>query len=154
MFEQLKEMNAELEALKKAHLEKSKALFTEVSKKVFEAHPALKSFGWTQYTPYFNDGEECTFSANTSYPDINEHDGDDINFEDENVTDWSAVKDASGNRPIKKNEMYNPELQAALVTVKEFLNNVEDEVLRDLFGDHVRVTVTADGTEVDEYEHD
>jgi hypothetical protein len=25
--------------------------------------PSIESFGWTQYTPYFNDGEPCVFSA-------------------------------------------------------------------------------------------
>jgi hypothetical protein len=153
MFEQLKQMNAELEALKKAHLEKSKLLFTEVSQKVFEAHPKLTSFGWRQYTPYFNDGEECTFSAHTDYPEINDIDGDEVNFKDEFITDYGSDK-VNGAYPKIKNESFDPDLNLALKMVKEFLDNIKDEVLRDLFGDHVRVKVTAGGTEVEEYEHD
>lgn len=154
MFEELKQMNAELEALKKVHLEKSKAMFTNVASKVFAKHPALESFAWRQYTPYFNDGDECVFSAHVSEPDINEVNGYDINFKDETVTDYNAPKDHLGNRPQIPNPQYNLTLQAALVDVKEFLENVDESVLREMFGDHVEVKVTATGTEVEEYEHD
>lgn len=155
MFEELKTMNAELETLKKAHLEKSKTIFTEVSKKLFEVHPALESFGWKQYTPYFNDGDECTFSARKDEPDINDVDGYDVNFEDEQVTDWSGAKDPMTKEyPKIKNVLHNPALAIAHEDVKEFLENIEDEVLRDLFGDHVRVKVTKENAEVEEYEHD
>ena len=32
---------------------------------------ALTSFAWTQYTPHWNDGDACTFSAHTDYLYIN-----------------------------------------------------------------------------------
>ena len=153
MFEKLKEMNQELEALKKVHLEKSKAMFTDVAKLLFEKHPKLESFGWNQYTPYFNDGEECTFSARTDEPDINGLDGYEINFGDEQVTDWNSPK-VGNEYPKKANPDYNPELHLAHQDVTEFLANMDEAVLRDLFGDHVQVLVTAGGTEVEEYEHD
>lgn len=152
MFEQLKTMNAELEELKKAHLEKSKAMFTEVSKLVFEKHPVLESFTWHQYTPYFNDGEECVFSVNKDYFKINDFDAEE-NFEDEIVTDYSA-KDSSGNYPQIKNANYNPAIAAAKADVQEFLSNIDDAVFRDMFGDHVEITATREGTEVNDYSHD
>lgn len=34
------------------------AMFTEI----FDKHPTINYFAWTQYSPYFNDGDECTFS--------------------------------------------------------------------------------------------
>lgn len=154
MFEELKQMNAELEELKKAHLEKSKGIFTSVAAQLFAKHPALQSFGWTQYTPYFNDGEECTFSAHTSDPEINEVDSYSMDFDEEFVTDYGAKKDGEGKYPKKPNEWYNHVLKAAVVDVKEFLDNIDQSVLRDMFGDHVQVKVTASGTEVEEYEHD
>jgi hypothetical protein len=47
--------------------EEARAMVRDVFKQgataLFEAHPALESFGWTQYTPYFNDGDECVFGA-------------------------------------------------------------------------------------------
>lgn len=30
----------------------------------FKAHPEAKAIVWTQYTPYFNDGDTCTFGVN------------------------------------------------------------------------------------------
>ena len=32
--------------------------------------PFINSFSWKQYTPYFNDGEECVFRAGTSKGEI------------------------------------------------------------------------------------
>jgi hypothetical protein len=49
----------------------AQAAFTEGTRALFEAFPAMESFGWTQYSPYFNDGDECVFSAKTDYPNIN-----------------------------------------------------------------------------------
>ena len=153
MLEELKAMKEEFAELKKTHLEKSKVMFTNICTKLFEKHPKLESFGWRQYTPYFNDGEECTFSAHTDEPDINGVDGYDSNFESKTITDYNN-KSTDGKYPQIENPDYNPDLAAAQKTVVAFLNEVEDSVLRDLFGDHVRVTVTPTGTEVDEYEHD
>lgn len=127
MFEELKQMNAELEELKKIHLEKSKSMFTKISKMLFDKHPKLESFGWRQYTPYFNDGDECTFSAHTDEPDIND---------------------------INGNPQYNPDLDLARQDVVSLLNGVDDSVLRQMFGDHVHIKVTSESTEVEEYDHD
>jgi len=145
MFEELKKMNAEIEALKKQHLERSKGMFSEVANKLFEKHTVLESFGWRQYTPYFNDGDECTFSAHTSEPNMNGMDSyDDELYCKVNSQNWKG----------EKYEQFDPALGAAYDDVKEFLANVDDSVLRDLFGDHVQITVTKDGTEVDDYNHD
>ena len=53
----------------------SKAALSEEFKKAFAAHPDLKAIQWRQYTPYFNDGDPCTFRVTefemslTSTPD-------------------------------------------------------------------------------------
>lgn len=155
MLEELKAMKEEFAELKKAHLEKSKAMFTNICSKLFEKHPKLESFGWRQYTPYFNDGEECTFSAHTDEPDINDINGYDVNFGDEMINDYSVERDPVTKQcPRIKNPDYDTELNSAHKDVKEFLDNIDDSVLRDLFGDHVQVKVTKSGTEVEDYEHD
>ena len=33
----------------------------EFSKDLFDRNPELENFGWTQYIPYFNDGDPCEF---------------------------------------------------------------------------------------------
>lgn len=153
MFEELKQMNAELDELKKAHLEKSKAMFTKISQLLFDKHPKLESFGWRQYTPYFNDGDECTFGAHTDEPDINGIDGYDCDFSRERITDYSAPK-VGGEHPKIDNPAFNPDLDLCLTDVKAFLNEIDDSVFRQMFGDHVRITVNRGGTEVQGYNHD
>lgn len=42
--------------------EKGKELFAETTKEIFAKHgDIVDTFGWCQYTPYFNDGEPCEF---------------------------------------------------------------------------------------------
>lgn len=61
---------AKLSAAKKEMEKIAKDAFQEVSAEFFEDNPTIQSFGWTQYTPYWNDGDTCTFSANTDYPSV------------------------------------------------------------------------------------
>ena len=41
--------------------QKFKETFNDVIKDFFELVPSVKKVVWTQYTPYFNDGDTCTF---------------------------------------------------------------------------------------------
>lgn len=50
--------------------ETAKALFNEMADDLFKENSALQSFSWTQYTPFFNDGDECVFRCNGSYPTV------------------------------------------------------------------------------------
>lgn len=149
MIELLKEMNAELEQLKAKHLEKSKAMFTNIAKSIFDKHDVLLSFGWTQYTPYFNDGDECVFSANIDYPYING-----INVDDNHALHETTYEKVDGKYQSIPNKAYDPALGAALKDVEELLSNIDESALRDLFGDHVKITVTREGTKVENYRHD
>src|ERR1044072_5669755 len=42
-------------------------VFNSGAKAVFADNPIIESFAWTQYTPYFNDGEPCIFSVKRDY---------------------------------------------------------------------------------------
>jgi hypothetical protein len=46
----------------------TKEVLLKKAKLIFDKHPALSSFGWTQYTPYFNDGEACYFGVQADEP--------------------------------------------------------------------------------------
>lgn len=158
MFEHLKQMNAEMEALKKSYLEKSKEQFTIAAKEVFEAHPALEKFSWHQYTPYFNDGDECVFSADVDESSIGVNGEDyDSNIFREVLVDYGDYDNVTRSYPKKsetKNDLFRKDLFEARKLIAEFLGNVDESTLKDLFGDHVEVTVSRTGTEVEEYEHD
>jgi hypothetical protein len=61
----------EKEAIDKLLKEKVYQLFQQEVEELFREHPDLESFTWSQYTPYFNDGDECVFSVNRESIGIN-----------------------------------------------------------------------------------
>lgn len=115
----------------------------------------IKGLIWAQYTPYFNDGDECVFSVHS----VNLITGDPAEAEyygDGCCEMWSDWEDTQ--------KYYAEELAAAGVTKEQYeaardlAGKLEsaayEDVLRQAFGDHVVVKVTADGVEVDHYDHD
>jgi len=158
LFEEITKGKEEIAAIKTQLSEKLKLTFHGLSKELFRIYPDLKSFGWTQYTPYFNDGEECTFTSNHDYPTIN---GNDENYgeseQPEGVLDIVMLGKEliyDGNWKKIPNPDYNPFYKEVVSTVKEFLNQFDDEDMKDLFGNHVSVHVTEENVVVEEYEHD
>ena len=120
-----------------------KTLFSEMSTHVFSQFPTLKSFGWTQYTPYFNDGDPCTFRSHSSYPSMTFLvDGVEENFD----TDYG---DDDPENPKTSEELRNNVEEALKVFFKDF----DEEDLED-FGEG-KVVVTRDGKiDVEDYDHD
>lgn len=98
------------EAEEKARRE-ARAVFTEVTKDLFDLEPRLQSFTWRQFTPYFNDGEECTFGVYTDYPEINGFD-----YESKYGA-WldTPLEDGDGN------------VNLMLLSIKEFSRRKKDE---------------------------
>lgn len=65
--ENFKQLNAQMEAARKEMQEKSTGFVELACKQFFDACPEVEAVTWTQYTPYFNDGETCEFSVNEKY---------------------------------------------------------------------------------------
>jgi hypothetical protein len=157
-FAILREKQEGIKKLKEEMLEESNKIFTELTKTIFEEHPKVKSFGWNQYTPYFNDGETCTFSANVDYIYINGTCVDDSDW----VSEKTITNHGTWNREMKKYEgrtevpnlNYDSELVKSTDNIIEFLRNFDEDFFVTQFGDHAEVTVTLEGVSVDEYEHD
>lgn len=124
-----------LEEIKKS----AKALFKEASATLFEEFPVIEEFRWTQYTPYFNDGDTCTFSSNHSYARVVFNDSTE---EDEDDYDNEGYDEST---PLHKK---------AGKAVEKFLGNFDDDDMLSMFGDHVKVSVTKKGIEVEDYDHD
>lgn len=116
-----------VEQFRLAMREQMKAAFSDACKTLFEKHTKLESFGWCQYTPYFNDGDACEFGAHTDEPDVNGE-------------SYYRVEDEA--------------LVAAAEEIRAMLCEFNDEDLQEMFGDHAKITVTREGTEVTEYNHD
>lgn len=67
-FCKMKQKMDELRAQLRRTAEK---FFKDNSRAIFDKYPNLASFSWNQYTPYFNDGEPCEFSADYEHLTIN-----------------------------------------------------------------------------------
>jgi hypothetical protein len=157
-MELLKTKNSEINELKNQAFDLSRSVFEDWCKDVFVKHPKLESFGWNQYTPYFNDGDTCIFSANTDYIKVNDEYVDDAEWSSEtNVTSWGIynreTKTYEGRVEVP-NEKYDKELDLATFEIRSFLANFDDDFYLRRFGDHTEVTVTNEGIEVDDYDHD
>jgi len=128
-----------------------------VFKVFFETYPQVKTVHWTQYAPYFNDGEECIFSVHepyftaTKYKDLNEPPhayGED---------DDGLIETRSWNSELKK--YVNNEIDSNLVRDMKTLSNiimsnVNERVMEVMFGNHVWVKAHKDGFDVEDYDHD
>jgi hypothetical protein len=65
-----KELRKKIADAKKTMEETAKGLFIDMATDLFNDNPDLVSFGWTQYTPYYNDGDVCTFRCHGDYPTV------------------------------------------------------------------------------------
>jgi hypothetical protein len=137
LMDRLKEAKAKIAAARKDALEVMKGAFSEASQELFAANPLLESFGWRQYTPYFNDGDECTFRANTDFPYVNGLDEDDYYDEKPN-----------------ENTLTEEQRKSLTSVVRNFLDQFSNEDFKDMFGDHVKVTAYKDRVDVEDYNHD
>lgn len=115
-----------------------KSIFTEV----FDAYPDIEKIGWTQYTPYFNDGEPCVFNVYDIYFKLFIDTNEDEDEDDNDLHNWRDASwgDDSKNYPLLKQ-------------LADLLSS-SDDVLLMLFGDHCKIIATRAGLDVEEYEHE
>ncbi len=137
----------ELRDLKKAYDKKLKdegeAALKDAFKEVFDSHPRLRSVVWSQYTPYFNDGDPCYFS-------VHEFDVRVEGIEDEEDDDYYGY----GETLYSLRKSKDAEVVALAEAVKKLAHELPDDVLESVFGDHCKVVATREGFKVTEYEHD
>jgi len=173
-----------IEKLKSQLSEDSQALFNESLQEIFDNNPDFNSFAWTQYTPYFNDGDSCDFSAHTDYIYINDEEEETSFYDVE--TDLKELKKKDkvikslqkeieelikqgkkeeDNWEIKHNKdriekLNNLNIEEVekrynfMKDIEDLMKNMDQDVLETMFGDHVKVVVTRDGAETERYDHD
>ena len=134
--------------------------FNNIIKLFFEASPNVKLVTWHQYTPYFNDGEACTFSVGDIYIKLKtEQEKSTGILEPEEYVRW--YDDADGYyyiyRDVKKmSEDLKIPLEEAenLRSLSTLINSLEDNLLA-TFGDHKSIIFFADGKmEITTFDHD
>jgi hypothetical protein len=146
-MQRFNELQQERRVLEARMRELAKGAFSEAAAELFASHPNLLGFGWRQYTPYFNDGDACTFSAHTDYPTVWYRDADGNEVESDENARWTIQWRA-------KQGQANPVLDPLALAVIEFLERFGDDTYEDLFGDHCEVRVRPTGTTVEPYDHD
>lgn len=144
----------ELKELKKAYDKKLKsggeAAVKEAFKEVFSAHPEIASIWWTQYTPYFNDGDSCTFGVNEFSVDLvsdekekSEDDEDEDDYDNEGRHDVYSL--------VKSKDKTQRDIGKAVAKLEKEL---PEDILEHVFGDHTKIVATPKGFVIKEYEHD
>ena len=129
----LKEINKQINELRLKGIEAARDELARGIKDLFEKYPEAESFSWQQYTPYFNDGDECTFSVRS---DIEEFTWGDEEYDYDNYVE-------------KGTPQYD-----FTVAASKLVSSIDDEYMRSMFGDHVKVVVSRDGISTEEYSHE
>ncbi|ANF51743.1 hypothetical protein A0O34_15060 [Chryseobacterium glaciei] len=149
VLDSIKEKLAALEAQKQETLKDLQKDFPLIFKPLFEKSEKIQSVGWRQYTPYFNDGDECTFSANTDDLIINGEDSGDMEAENDffNKEIWDGG--------TKLNPNYIESEGNIIEEFQKALSEIPEEFYKELFGDHIKVIIERSGEiKTEEYNHD
>lgn len=152
-------------SLREQFQSKAQELFKKTTKQVFEQIPQLKAIVWVQYTPYFNDGEECYFSVGE--PTFTNADGEDLDdvthygeYDGDNESVWAletfvlSSTSTYSEEEREKAALTPEQVKAAQDFASVIQSNEFEDVMLAMFGDHVKVVATADGFQVDDYDHD
>lgn len=180
-IERLKDLNDRVNAMRAEMRESAKEAIAEGTKVIFAEYGDLVAqFGWTQYTPYFNDGDPCEFGmgelsliaiedledlrAETEY-DLDDQYERQCAFAD---NDWNYGGSPSFSTyrgkvskmvgwPEAPNADFDQRYADAYEACRAVYNicgSDGQKIAKDIFGDHVTVTFTSEGVDVEEYEHE
>jgi hypothetical protein len=154
-------------------------LFKEAVKDIFKRFKGLDRFSWPQYTPHWNDGDECSFGVCAESVTVNNERGD------SQFDDFWSLKHAYGLLSKKKKEEARilqelkdekdqwkvDSLKRDLEILKtrsledveekykikkaivDVLENIDESAFESMFGEGL-VVVTREGSHVEEYEHE
>lgn len=178
LFDELKEMKA---AYDRKLQQEGESAVKDAFKDIFDKYSELRSVVWSQYTPYFNDGDVCTFSVHEF--DVNLGTDDSIKEEIEaKKKEMKEAADAGDYKTAQKLKSQVDKLMDRLddgdaeysygesiyslrrsnnpreVEIAEAIRNLQRElpsdVLEAVFGDHARIVATRQGFKVTEQQHD
>lgn len=174
IFENVLDHRGEYKPEPPPQIEDFKASLQRVATELFEEYPQLENFGWTQETPFFNDGDPCVLSVGIrktgGYADVPEfYDGiivNGIDYENEVVyTDdeeyWIEDLEREDleelgleiDESISETEWYKDVMKRvgdAIYPFKTRGYDIGDIVFLAVFGNNARVTVTREGIIINE----
>lgn len=139
------EYDALLERVENAKREveaKAKSAISALFKAFFAANPDIGALKWTQYTPYFNDGEPCEFSVNSDF---------DVLLGKYVTPEEDDDEADEANEFIENYELEDKRVEAAIASLGRA---VDESIFLSAFGDHAKVIATPEGFHVTEYDHE
>lgn len=138
--------------------------------------PTIVAFGWSQYTPYFNDGDPCVFSVHGVWIQTTEDRQEDSeDYAEEDVDYWrrNYLDAAYGHPTLGERKFHYAEGPWPRERIEDGYTGPDearydrchalstainsgafDNVLLENFGDHAEITVTKTEILVDECSHD
>ena len=139
---------------------KIKELLRVETDKLFVKFPSVHSVSWNQYTPYFNDGDECRFGAYidtlkvqaVGEEDSTEIEPSNISFKDRTVKVYGRYN--STTRAYDTSTRPATELELFARQFYKMLRSAGEDALKAAYGDHTSVIISRDGTELEDYDHD
>lgn len=148
---------AEFNQLKQNLINDFRVSLETMAKDIFIHIPQLKAISWQQYTPYFNDGDECTFRIREIiFYNFIPQDGYfryAEEMEDEHEGEYPEGSWAYSSSYLKKTTLSKEAV--------EFLNNFNRtinqnrEFIKEIFNDNSTISWTENGIEIEEYsDHD
>jgi hypothetical protein len=146
------------EAVAKARKEAkatAKEALKEMAAEFFAENPHVVSVNWNQYTPYFNDGDPCNFSAYIDYPQFTFHTVDGTKLTYHAGAGSLVGEDGESDYESGTEEKYAKEIAKVEKSVVKFLKNFSEDDLEEMFGDGVEITLDCKGKiKTADYEHD
>ena len=177
LSERLRTSREEIAILKAKMVAQSHDIFDSAIKEIFQLNDGqLEAIAWTQYTPYFNDGDVCEFTmgdiyfitdgiADAGIPEsVYDFESDEYTQLETRVPDdWQRKRAAEGESWAIKacgkwDKIVDKTLPEACHELEIFMNKNGD-IMEEIFGNHVRIIITVDKDgnivqNVEEYEHD
>lgn len=153
------------------------------AKELFARCPSLQGIRWYQYTPHFNDGDECIFSMHGMYFLVGteaERNARNIENLKTRIKSYSSKNDSYYRSEVEKMKRELEERQNGTFSADEDSDYLEtydadldevtkklcdsfdrqlnhlDDGLKIIFGDHCQVSLLRDDEEfaIDDHEHD
>ena len=161
-MENMNDMILSFRTFKEEIQTKLKTEFKKIISTLFEQNPKLNAIVWTQYTPYFRDGDPCVFSVeevsftNATGDGLNDINWGEYDGKNKDVACLTSYFNPKNKWETDANRVFATEID--FESCKKLTNLMESNEMSDVmlatFGDHVKVVATREGFDIQEYDHD
>jgi len=148
----LKSVTKKAAEAQKAMKRELQTSFNDAAQSFFDKAPEGTTITWTQYTPYFNDGDPCTFRTGDSELRFKPLEGDDKELAEEEYGDEDNPA-AYCHGEVDQTKDLPDDLKADAKALTSFISRQGDLMLT-LYGDHKMIQLRKGGANITDYEHD